>query len=234
MSFSIIIPSKTPENASACVASIIASQRGTPKEPGTPVRVVWDGDLIPFIAKPGNGVYVSLIPGVKPFVFARNVNLGIDAAIAEGDDAVVIVNDDTTLLEPFGYSWLVRHALDHPEFGVISAGITQHVGNPEQLKLPGTRLRALKNSKTLAFVAVCITRKTLEQIGPLDERFTAYGWEDNDYCLRCRQTGLKLGVFDGCVVEHGVLPSTFRAGNRAGDIEPGRKIFIEKWGSDSL
>lgn len=230
MSWSVVIPSKTPNNLSECVESIWRLETD-PK-----VIAIWDGDpheLARWGPPWGAGPHLDIRPGIQPFIFSRNVNLGIAAAIAAGDDAVVITNDDTRLLEPLGLSWLVRYALDNPDYGVISAGITQHVGNLEQIKQPGTRLRQIQG-KTLAFMSVCITAATFAKVGFLDERFTAYGWEDNDFCLRCRNENLKLGVFDGCIIEHGVLPSTFRAGNRGGDIEPGRKIFIDKWGSDSL
>ena len=37
-----------------------------------------------------------------------------------------------------------------------------------------------------------------------------YGLEDDDYSLRIRKTGLKLGVYDGVKVDHTTLKSTFR------------------------
>ncbi|HEV2169932.1 MAG TPA: hypothetical protein VGR40_03235, partial [Candidatus Binatus sp.] len=68
--------------------------------------------------------------------------------------------------------------------------------------------------------------------GLLDERFAnCYGWEDNDYCRRVRESGLKLGIFDDCFVDHSSLHSTFRGMPRAGgDISQGREIYRQKWG----
>ena len=40
-----------------------------------------------------------------------------------------------------------------------------------------------------------ITRRVLEKIGPLDERFFMYG-EDLDFCYRCRLAGYQV-VYDG-------------------------------------
>jgi len=88
-------------------------------------------------------------------------------------------------------------------------------------------------------VCVLIPRRTIETVGLLDERFgglTAngqriYGWDDNDYCRRVRNAGLKIGIHDGCYVDHGSLKSTFRGDPRAaGDISAGRELYLAKWG----
>jgi GT2 family glycosyltransferase len=93
---------------------------------------------------------------------------------------------------------------------------------------------------TVAFVCVLIPRRTIEAVGLLDERFggvTAegkqiYGWEDNDYCRRVNNAGLKIGIHDGCYVDHAKLTSSFRGmPTAAGDINAGRKIYLDKWGS---
>ena len=86
----------------------------------------------------------------------------------------------------------------------------------------------------LSFVCVYLMRAILEVVGPLDERFTGsidgemvYGGEDDDYCYRVRQLGLNLGVFDGCVVDHSKLKSTFRPDGRGLPINATRKRFQE-------
>ena len=62
----------------------------------------------------------------------------------------------------------------------------------------------------LVFICVFLPRELREAAGPLDERFTGYGFEDDDYSRRVLRAGYPLSVFDGCVVEHGELPSSFR------------------------
>jgi hypothetical protein len=56
--------------------------------------------------------------------------------------------------------------------------------------------------------------------------------DDDSYCLRVRQAGLKIGIHDGCYVDHKHLVSTFR-GNVGADYRPNLKIFIEKYGHDN-
>lgn len=238
MPFSIILPSRTIGNLRPAIGCIrLAKEHGR-------IIVVDDFALGELDAHRATGPAAlrscEVVQGVKPFVFARNINLGIAAA---GDDDVVLLNDDACLKTPFGFSYLAAISKDRPEFGIISAGITDAVGNPEQLALEGTRLREAKHH-TLVFVCVYIRRDVLNRLeafeiddGPdhsawLDERFANYGYDDDDVCERVRQMGLKLGVFDGCVVEHGVLPSTYRGAASASltDLRPNRERFVEKWG----
>ena len=66
--------------------------------------------------------------------------------------------------------------------------------------------------RQLCFVCVYLPRSTLERIGPLDERFTGYGFEDDDYSDRIRDAGLRLAICDACIVDHsGRLRSTYRS-----------------------
>lgn len=215
MSFSIIIPSRNVLNL---VPSVEAVRRA---EPTAEIIVVDDG--VDWSAALHLLCSVKVVPGVKPFIFSRNVNLGIQSCVGD----VVLLNDDAILETPFGFHELEEASRAHPEFGVISA-VTNVVGNLAQTpKDQGLR----EEPRTLAFVCVYIPRATIERIGLLDERFSGYGWEDNDYCRRVREAGLKLGIFDDCFVDHSSLHSTFRGSPRApGDIAAGREIYRAKWG----
>ena len=253
MIFSIIIPSRTASNLQACVRSIRERKetcRIIVVDDGILKSEVYHGPHGGNVAMGSMGVNhaVSMFPGIKPFVFARNINLGIAQA---GDDDVILLNDDTRLLTDFGFSYLAAIARMQPEYGIISAGITGAVGNAEQIAQPGTLLRKATHH-TIVFVCVYIRRPVLDLVrgfaepnkeNPadscefrptwLDERFEKYGWDDDDLCETVRHNlGLKLGVFDGCVVEHGVLPSTYRGPGSASasDLAPNLKRFIEKWG----
>jgi GT2 family glycosyltransferase len=220
MSYSVIIPSKTASNLVKCAAAVRRH------EPTAQIVVIDDGiDWKEFYATPMPPLLLSaVIPGKKPFVFARNCNLGIQ--LCAGDD-IVLLNDDAILETPYGFHDMQEARQERPEFGLISA-VTNIVGNSAQRPQDGG-LR--EEPRTVAFVCVYIPRRTIDQVGLLDERFTAYGWEDNDYCRRVREAGLKIGIFDDCYVDHGSLRSTFRGlATAAGDIAAGREIYKAKWG----
>jgi GT2 family glycosyltransferase len=215
MNFSVIIPSRMASNLVPCVEAVRRH------EPAAPIIVVDDG--IDWDAAHRIKSEVTVVKGEKPFIFARNCNLGIRAC--EGD--VILLNDDALLDTPFGFHELEAASEAHPEFGVISA-VTNLVGNSRQ-QPQDIGLR--EESRVLAFVCVYIPRTTIDNVGLLDERFTAYGWEDNSYCREVREADLKLGIFDDCFVDHASLHSTFRGQpNTAGDISAGREIYRQIWG----
>jgi GT2 family glycosyltransferase len=221
----VIIPSRQITNLVPCVDALRKN------EPTLPVIVVSDGlDLDQFDpvwyrqSQP-----LQFIDGEEPFVFARNVNVGIRLAHSRfTPDAYVLLNDDALLLTPGGLTRMARSVEEHPGYGVISA-VTNVVGNPaQQPRCTGFR----DEPNMLCFVCVLITAATLETVGELDERFTAYGWEDNDYCRRCRLAGIRLGIYDLCYVDHAALHSTFRGDPYApGNIAEGAAIYRAKWGS---
>jgi GT2 family glycosyltransferase len=164
---------------------------------------------------------VTWVQGCKPFVFARNINLGIDAA---GRDDVILLNDDARLCTPRGLTRLHGVASG----GLLSAGIRGVVGNPRQRVGSAPALRS--EPETLAFICVLLPRRLIDTIGPLDERFVDYGFEDNDYCRRARAAGFPLLIFDGCVVEHGTAPSSFRsAPDHAARLAANRRRYEAKW-----
>lgn len=218
--FSVIIPSKNSANLVPCMEAVRRH------EPGARIIVVDDGLDTSFLPRP-DLMPNLFIRGIKPFVFSRNINLGIEAA---GTDDVVILGDDGLLQTPGGFSLLAREAEAHPEFGII-ASTCNNVGNRNQWP-KGAGLR--DEPRTVCFVCVYIPRRTIEAVGLMDDRFINYGMDDDDYCLRVRNAGLKLGIHDGCYVDHGSLTSSFRGGPAsAGDFRPNMKLFIEKYGVDN-
>lgn len=211
---SVIIPSKTLENFRAC------SEAVSTLDPRVKIILVNDGiDPVP------NGTYVA--QGEKPFIFARNVNIGIQHA---HEDDVVILNDDAILKTPRGLTLLQEAADEHPEFGII-ASTTNCVGNPNQYpKNVGLR----EDPRQVCFVCVFIPRTTIDRVGLLDEIYTGYGLDDDDYSLRVRNAGLKIGIHDGCFVDHLSLKSSFRgAAGAGGNFYPNLEIFKQKWGMDN-
>lgn len=223
---SVIIPSKTASNLIPCLAAIREC------EPNISVIVIND-DIGPEWNPRPDEFQGCVVTGKKPFGFPANVNLGIQAA---GEDDVIVCNDDALLQSAYGFTMLQAAAHDNPEFGIISA-TTNVAGNIEQFPA-GKGLRTA--SRNIAFVCVCIPRSTIDRIGLMDERFGGltpegkiiYGSCDSDLCRRVRNAGLKIGVHDGCYVDHGSLKSTFRGDpNTPGDCAAGRDLYIAKWGS---
>lgn len=231
MAFSIIIPSKTASNLVPCVQSI--SEAGETAR----VIVVDDGvdseEMMQLVCGIGNRLpkAPTFIPVAKPFCFARNINIGIAAA---GTDDVILLNDDTLLKTPRGFARMAEAMASRPHVGICAASCDT-VGNPNQFRrsgMPDIQMRA--EMRMVCFVCVYIPRSTIEAVGLLDEIFVGYGMDDDDYCLRVRNAGLRIGVYDGCFVDHGSLKSSYRSDPKAGgDFTGNLKLFIEKWGHDN-
>lgn len=216
MIFSVIIPSKNADNLARCVEAVLCCE---PELDPRRIVVIDDG------ARENSAVQgVTWITGIKPFVFARNCNLGI---IYSGTSDVILLNDDALLQTVGGLSAMAEASQG---WGVVSAA-TNNSGNQNQCQRLAPDAVFEERDRTLAFICVYIPRVTIATVGLLDERFTGYGSEDDDYCHRAKLSGLKLGIFGGCFVDHLSLPSTFRGASRAaGNTAVGRKLFREKWG----
>ena len=222
MNFSVVVLSSNAGNLIACVRSVLAAE---PELPPENIIVVDDGARAAAEASlPG----VRWITGITPFVFARNANLGISLARTD----IVLMNDDASLLTPNGFSRLAAEMQRHPEVGVCSAGIRGAVGNPRQVATskPGFR----HEQRGIAFVCVYLPWSVYVSVGPLDERFVGYGFEDNDYCARVLGAGYKIGIWDGCVVDHAERPSTFRSrADIMALMDQNRQLYRSKWGRDA-
>lgn len=214
--YSVILPSKSIGNLTACVSAIRAM--------GETCRIIVvedgpDGFLYDTGRLAGLGP-IECRHGERPFIFARNVNIGIRAA---GTDDVVLMNDDALLRTARGFAKLQACChISQTHWGAMCPGFTPgSVGTPN-LVWRG-RAQPVEEKVMLVFACVYIPRTTIDRVGLLDERFginaggegkRGYGLEDDDYSLRIRNAGMRLGVFDGVLVDHlpqsTGLKSTFR------------------------
>lgn len=153
---------------------------------------------------------INSIPGVQPFCFSRNMNAGIEVAKDLNCDGVILLNHDAQLLTLGGFTSLVQTAGWNLEYGVISSAVRGLSCNGFQDVKRNFGTKLIETDVTVAFICVYIPRKVLDLIGPLDERLTGYGYDDDLYCTQVRAAGLKVGVWHGCVVDHESLPSSFR------------------------
>jgi len=222
MSCSVIIPSARSENLIRSVKSLLGAHRDL--EPGK-IVVVDDGAREMAEACLPQGI--TWLRGQKPFVWARNINIGIRAV---RDPAVVIMGDDVLMATPDAFGHLAECFEEHPQIGAVSPAVRGVVGNPIQQE---HRKEGLDLEPSwLAFVCVMISRQAVDVVGLLDEAFKGYGCDDVDYSWRLRRYGYQLGVLHSSVVIHdGSIPSTFRS---RGDVserwEENRLRLAEKWG----
>ena len=228
MNYAVIIPSNTLSNLMPCIAAVLKHE---PELDPQRIIVVDDGlaeeDISVWRAITG---HCTVIYGQKPFVFSRNINVGIREAMKyQGLEGVVLQNDDALLESPGGFSLLATEAEAHPEYGIIGA-TTNKTGQPLQWRRTGEG-SGLRTVPHIAFVCVYIPRRTLETVGLLDEDFNeGYGCDDRAYCEVVARAGLKIGVHDFCYCDHGSLRSTYRGDpNAPGDFSKNYAILMRKF-----
>ena len=159
MSYSIIIPSNVASKLRKCVKHLF---QHTPTLLPSQIIVVDDGALRDwnYLSDPP----VRWVDGEKPFVYARNVNLGLREL--PPDDDVIIMGDDVRMFTSLD---LLAETARRPRVGIVSPAIIGVVGNPHQERKTQNIVR--ESPLQLCFVCVYIPRPVLDNVGRLDERF---------------------------------------------------------------
>ena len=157
-------------------------------EPDVRKILIRDGDLI----KPwALGSAWDVFDGQQPFNFSRNMNLAWK--MAENSD-VVIAGDDVCFSGPFveqlqevAYSD-ARIGFAVPELGGQSC-----------------------------FVCAYIKRHLIEEVGPMNEDFDGYGWQDNEYYRRFEALGWRTQATTAVRVIHSGATSFYRKAAEGGE-----------------
>ncbi|MCY1304231.1 hypothetical protein D9M69_649170 [compost metagenome] len=102
----------------------------------------------------------------------------------------------------------------------------------EARKYTITHLGQSFDINTLAFFCVMVPRQTYMRVGGLDEAFGLGFFEDDDYCRRVQQHGLKCVCADDVFVHHNLSASFNKLGEERKRklMETNRKIYEAKWG----
>ena len=87
----------------------------------------------------------------------------------------------------------------------------------------------------LAFFCAALRRQTWEAVGPLDERFGAGMFEDDDWCRRARAQGWEIRCARDAYVHHWQKATFRKLGEKAyrALYEENRRKYEEKWGGDA-
>jgi hypothetical protein len=151
---------------------------------------------------------VQLLPLTDNRGYAGNNNIGIRAALEQGADWVLVLNEDT-LLDPDCLSALVQQGESDPRIGIVGP-LVYHANEPGVIQSAGGRLgrhwlaEHIGQNETdtgqfstpcdvewISGCAIMLRRALLEQIGLLDERFFYY-WEETEWCLRASRAGWRI------------------------------------------
>lgn len=168
--------------------------------------------------------YVS-VPS-DPYVMSTAINRCV--ARTRHDEDLLMLGDDIEMLTPSWLSRVERLLAEWPaEYGLAS------LAEPSTLSTLGA-LDVRESPVSIAFVCTVIPRATWNVIGPMDERYTGYGYDDIDYDMRVLHHGLKLGVTGAAVIKHeGTVGYRRRLGSWEAVNEhclTSYRLFHLKWG----
>lgn len=174
--------------------------------------------------------------------FSAGNNIGLSAA---SGDYLILLNNDTYVTRGWVRT-LVNHLRRNPDIGLIGP-VTNNIGNEARIEIAYTDMQEMKRAaarytrahlgrtfdiRTLAFFCVAMPRSTYETVGPLDEAFGIGFFEDDDYCRRVEQAGLRVVCAEDVFVHHHLSASfdKLKEERRKQLFEENRKIYEAKWG----
>lgn len=191
------------------------------------------------------------IPGVRVIRNSRNLgfakgnNVGIEAA--RGQDVVLLNND--TVVPPHWLASMSALALKIPDLGILGPSTNTETSQV----LPGARYQSVAEFfeynrevkkrhsgewqlvRKISGLCMYLPRRTLETVGLLDESYGIGYFEDDDYCLRTEDAGLKV-VWGKDVYVHHFGSMSFEGNSMRRDkyLEDGMSRFAFKWGKRGL
>ena len=212
MKYSIIIPTYSNfEGLKACLESIEKYTDLTQAEVIVSCNGCPDETLIYLREKP-----FIVIHNQDPIGYARAVNEGIKYAQGE---YLVLLNDDTVLLEQEKNDWLT----------ILESGMVGNVA----ITGPLLSYSPPAEHNFIIFFCAMIKRILIDEIGKLDTSFGVGGGEDTDYCIKAERAGYSfaqvpnenLSIRDGFMV--GSFP-IYHKGEATVNQNPEWKQIFEK------
>jgi GT2 family glycosyltransferase len=161
---------------------------------------------------------VYLIEAGKNLGFGQGNNIGLQIALEDKADHILLLNQDARV-EKDTIASLVKAQSDNPEFGILSPLHLNRMGNDfdiyfydylvrsgiREWQLPGlrnnTQAHAIINTPFVNAAAWLISSDCLEKTGGFDPVFVHYG-EDDHYANRAIFKGFKIGVLNTARIYH--------------------------------
>ena len=165
---------------------------------------------------------VTVIETRENLGYAGGNNVGIDYALKQGADLVLLLNNDTIVDRHF-IAALLKSSQDHQNIGIFGA-YPIRMTDPEKIDHLGGRWnsatatfdlvglgaeRGFKTDQPLDYVCGCsilIRREVFEKIGLLEPTFFLF-WEEADFCMRSKKAGFGIGISYEALLLHKISAS---------------------------
>ena len=156
--------------------------------------------------------------------FAGGNNVGINKALNDNADYVLLINNDT-VVKPDFLKILVSKMRFDKDIGIVAPQINYY-DNPDKIWSAGGKIKKIRssgfargdiyekdisaNDRFVDFVSGCcmlIKKEVFQKVGLFDEKFFLYV-EDTDFCYRVRKAGYKIFVVSSSKIFHKIHKST--------------------------
>ena len=224
-----IIPTCTDRLVLACLESMERSEPGSAS-----ACIVGDNGLTVRLQDRFPGITVVRVP-TDPFIHMRALNIMVAAAKLEDD--IVVMGDDTTILSDRWISCSQALIDQWPsDIGMMNYFHNQYRGLGDYFSWLSDHgwgtAEPFRSLWTLPLVGSVIPRRMINRVGPFDERFVGYGWDDIDWCVRLLHAGLHVAIVGNVSMSH--LERGTYAKQPGHSIDPethvNRILFCLKWG----
>jgi GT2 family glycosyltransferase len=151
---------------------------------------------------------VQIINLTENLGYAGNNNVGIEEAVKQGADWVLVLNEDT-VLDPDCLAEMIKAGENDSRIGIVGPMVYHH-NEPDVIQSAGGILGKYWQSQHLgkneldkgqfrlphrvdwiSGCAILVRRAVIEQVGMLDANFFIY-WEETEWCIRALRNGWQI------------------------------------------
>jgi hypothetical protein len=196
----------------------------------------------------GTREYLRGLPGISLIENGENLGFvkGNNAGIAAADTDVVLMNNDTEIIQGDWLERIQRTAYSSPDIGVVGCRLVNaqgrlvHAGTYMPVpsywgqEYPGDEKDIGQYSgdaevEGVIFACAYIKKELIDKVGPLDEDYFSY-FEDTDYCMKARRAGFRVFRCGSATVKHLENASTdLNRMDFSGTFRRSRETFLTKW-----
>jgi len=164
---------------------------------------------------------IKFIKSLKNGGFSYGNNLGINYALSQNSDNIILLNNDT-IIDKDAINNLVNSPLN--DNLTILGGVSYYHDKPDTIWFDGGIIDTYKaksyhlnrgkkspskidNISFITFCYVLIPPKVIQKVGLMNEEYFMYV-EDMEYCYRATQNGIKLNIVPNSKIWHKVGASS--------------------------
>jgi len=158
-----------------------------------------------------------------------NLSKSINAGLRIHRSGLILIINNDILFAKGAIAEMVKTINNDTETGMV--GPLTNVGgsmNPLQIMSQTAERADARTFRTLPLFCNLIRKELIGKVGFLDEDFSGYGCEDDDWCIRIMRAGYKLMVCGRAYIHHNAT-LTYKERDKKRLFRESIKVFKEKY-----